>query len=115
VRTGKYFLGCRKSCVCEVAVAQIMRLRIAQALGRPVVPEVYIRTARSVGRRGAGERDGGFVGRVSGVIRIAEKLEREVTEGKAKRLREKCGKSLFTNSDKSGVEIIIRAVETLRQ
>lgn len=40
MRSGKYLLGLAVSCETGVEVTQIWKLRIAQALGRPVVPLV---------------------------------------------------------------------------
>lgn len=48
MRRGKYFFGSRASCERILLVAIRRLLRQAQALGFPVVPEVYIRTATSL-------------------------------------------------------------------
>lgn len=51
-------------------VAIICALRIAQALGLPVVPEVYIRHARSFGERLVVGRAPDVVGRSEGVTKV---------------------------------------------
>lgn len=63
VRRGKYFFGFDMSREVGVAVTHIWWLRIAQALGLPVVPEVKIRAERSRGVAFAGGEMAVGVGR----------------------------------------------------
>jgi hypothetical protein len=49
VRSGKYFFGSRTSWDRGLDVTITWLFRQAQAFGFPVVPEVYIRTERSLG------------------------------------------------------------------
>lgn len=51
-------------------VTIICAFRIAQALGLPVVPEVYIRHARSFGDRLVVGRAAGISGRFEGVTKV---------------------------------------------
>ena len=47
VRSGKYFFGFLASCGRVLLVAASKKFRTAQALGLPVVPEVYMRNDTS--------------------------------------------------------------------
>ncbi len=106
MRRGKYFLGFDMSREVGVAVTHIWWLRIAQALGLPVVPEVKIRAERSRGVALAG----GEI--VVGAVRL--EVVRRVIEGfgcgkasKEDRLRVKCCLDPSMNPARSRVEMIV--------
>jgi hypothetical protein len=105
VRKGKYFLGFEMSREVGVAVTHIWWLRIAQALGLPVVPEVKIRAERS---RGVALTGGEIV---VGMGRVEE--SRRVMVGgrtgglKEPRLRVKCRLLPRTKLARSEVEMMV--------
>lgn len=115
MRTGKYLEGFAMSRGVGVAVTHIRWLRMAQALGLPVVPEVNIRAARSLSvALAAGEMVVG-VGRLEVVRRVMEVLLGAGTLSKDPRLRVKCRRSPTTKLARSGVEMTVLAVETSKQ
>jgi len=73
-----------------VEVTQIWWLRIAQALGFPVVPEVKIKTDRSTGVAFAGGDINVGVGKFSDLRRVMEELLGGVTFPKDPRSNVKC-------------------------
>lgn len=96
-------------------VAIICALRIAQALGFPVVPDVYIRHARSFRERLASGRAAGVVGRSEGVTKVIPGFCGAEVFGKATKFSEKCGTDAGKASDSSGVESTILEFDTLKQ
>jgi hypothetical protein len=98
-----------------VAVMHIWWLRIAQALGLPVVPEVKIKAERSRGVALAGGEMVDGVGSVDEVRRVMEASVGAGTLSNDPRLRVKCRLSPTTKLARSGVEMMELAVETSRQ
>lgn len=96
-------------------VVIICALRIAQALGLPVVPEVYIRHARSFRERLAVGSAVGVVGRSEGVTKVIPGFLGAGVFGKATKFREKCGEEQVKASDSSGVERTRLQFDTLKQ
>lgn len=96
-------------------VAIICALRIAQALGFPVVPEVYIRHARSFGERLTVGRAVGVVGRSEDVTKVIPGFCGAGVFGKATKFSEKCSTDVGKASDSSGVERTILEFDTLKQ
>jgi hypothetical protein len=97
-----------------VAVMHIWWLRIAQALGFPVVPEVKIKAERSRGVAFAGGEMVLGVGRVEEVRSVIDgSVGRKAS--KELRLRVKCRLSPTMKLARSGVEMIVLAVETSKQ
>jgi hypothetical protein len=89
--------------------------RQAQALGFPVVPEVYMRTAMSLGVLFAqGATTAGW-GRSFRFTREKPGLFGEVICENDDRLIEKCFRLTFINPARSGVEIIVLALEISKQ
>jgi hypothetical protein len=112
---GKYFDGFDMSRDVGVAVTHIWWLRIAQALGLPVVPEVKIKAERSRGVPFAGD---GLTVRAGKALEVRNVIDGSVscrTTSKEPRLRVKCRLSPTTKLARSGVEITVLAVETSRQ
>jgi hypothetical protein len=96
-----------------------MELRIAHALGFPVVPDVYIKTARSGGDLFAGAMAAisaaGIWDNVFEVICVIS-FGMFDTESKEDILNENLGMSSdLTNAARSGVEMMSLDVEILRQ
>ncbi len=98
-----------------VAVTHIWWLRIAQALGLPVVPEVKINAERSRGVPFAGD---GLTMRTGRALEVRNMVDGSVcgsTASKEPRLRVRCRLSPTTKLARSGVEMTVLAVETSRQ
>lgn len=100
-------------------VTRVMELRIAHALGFPVVPDVYISTARSGGALFAGViaamSVAGSWDSVSAVICVIS-AGMSATESKEDILNVNLGiSSDLTNTARSGVEMMSLEDETLRQ
>ena len=107
--------GLDKSRDVGVAAMHIWWLRIAQALGFPVVPEVKIRAERSRGEDGvAGEIVAG-TGRVDEVMRVMEGSVGGGALVKDPRSIVTCRLSPTTKEERSRVEMTVLAVETSRQ
>lgn len=115
MREGKYICGLKKSMGCVVAEMIISMLRMPQALGIPVVPEVKTRHARFLGVRSAAVKVAGVSGRSEAVTKLMPGFWGVGASGNATRDSAKCGKELHMASDNSGVERIMVACETLRQ
>lgn len=96
-------------------MAIICALRIAQALGLPVVPDVYIRHARSFGERLVVGREAGDVGRSGSVTKVMPGFWGAGVFGKATKFSEKCGKEQGKASDSSGVERTRLQFDTFKQ
>jgi hypothetical protein len=98
-----------------VAVTHIWWLRIAQALGLPVVPEVKIKADRSWGVPFAG---GGLTVRTGKALGVRNVIDGSIggrTAAKEPTLRVKCRLSPTTKLARSGVEMTVLAGETSRQ
>lgn len=115
MRSGKYFFGFLASCA-RVLLVTINRLfRQAQALGFPVVPEVYIRTATSLRvpfAQGVTTLGGGSSFRFT---KTAPEGYGEGASWNDDRLMAKCFKSLLINLARSKVEIMVLAVDISKQ
>jgi hypothetical protein len=98
-----------------VAVMHIWWFRIAQAFGFPVVPEVKIRAERSRGVAFAGGAIVLGIGRVEEVRNVIDGSVGGRTASKEPRLRVKWRLSPTAKLARSGVEMIVLAVETSRQ
>jgi hypothetical protein len=107
VRRGKYFFGLDMSREVGVAVMHIWWLRIAQALGLPVVPEVKIRAERSRGVALAGGEMVFGTGRLDEFRRVIDRSVGGCTLSKEPRLRVKCRLDPSTKPARSGLEIIV--------
>lgn len=119
MRIGKYLDGFRVSFGNGVDTTRVMELRIAHALGFPVVPDVYMSTARSGGDLFAGAiaamSEAEIWERVSAVI-CAISAGISETELKEDILNVNLGMSSdLTNAARSGVEMMSLDVEILRQ
>jgi hypothetical protein len=82
-------------------------LRMAQAFGKPVVPDVKIKRARSfvVALAGAGREAGGGIVQI--LMVVSDKFVLGVMYEKDVRLMEKWRKGCLTNGERSGVEITV--------
>lgn len=87
--------------------------RIAHALGFPVVPDVYIKTARSFGVRFAAGRPIGE--NCCSVSNVRSSTEPVSGVPKDEMFNVRWGKSTQTSCDKSAVEIMDLEPDTLRQ
>ena len=104
---GKYFDGFDMSRDVGVAVTHIWWLRIAQALGLPVVPEVKIKAERSRVVPFAG---GGLIVRIGREFEVRNVIEESVggwTASKEPRLRVKCRLLPRTKLARSEVEMMV--------
>lgn len=110
--------GFRVSFGTGVETTRSMELRTAHAFGFPVVPDVYISTARSGRDRFAGAiaamSVAGICDNVSELICVVS-AGMSVTLLKEDILKVNFGMSVLTNEARSGVEMMSLEVEILRQ